>query len=159
LAALILHDNDWLQEDLRKKIQSSLTPKKVFFILFDNNIFSYAFICWGEGGGRTGSDPLLTFLLLGPPFFQLHILFLSTTLSTKMTSSSLHMQWPLTSWSHGSFLEESHCFFYGSNSTPVVMHTYFKIKNMPIVGVCEKIVAAWQKNRVARSFWSKHTKT
>jgi hypothetical protein len=34
------------------------------------------------------------------------ILFLSTTLLTRMTGISLHMQWPLTSKSHGSFPKE-----------------------------------------------------
>jgi hypothetical protein len=43
---------------------------------------------------------------------------LSNTLSTGMTGIFLHMQWPLTSQSHGSILKENNCFFcYGSNST------------------------------------------
>jgi hypothetical protein len=36
---------------------------------------------------------------------------LSTTLSTRMTGISLHMQWPLTSQLHGSFLKEKNWFF------------------------------------------------
>jgi hypothetical protein len=48
------------------------------------------------------------FLLLSPPFFPT-ILFLSTVL-TGMTSISLHVQWPLTFQSHGSFLKENICF-------------------------------------------------
>jgi hypothetical protein len=56
---------------------------------------------------------------LGPPFFLI-ILFLSTTLLTKMTGISLHMPWPPSSKSHFSFLKENNCFFcYGSNSTPL----------------------------------------
>jgi hypothetical protein len=35
---------------------------------------------------------------------------MSTTLLTGMTSISLHMQWPLTSQLHGSFLKENNCF-------------------------------------------------
>jgi hypothetical protein len=43
---------------------------------------------------------------------------LSTTLLTWMTSISLHMQWPLTSQLHCSFLRESNCYLHcGSNST------------------------------------------
>jgi hypothetical protein len=48
-----------------------------------------------------GQQPLVPFLLLGPPFFPI-ILFGSTTLLTGMTGISLHMQWPLTSQLHGS---------------------------------------------------------
>jgi hypothetical protein len=43
--------------------------------------------------------------------FFLIILFLSTTLSTGMIGISLHMQWSLTSQSHGSILKEINCFF------------------------------------------------
>jgi hypothetical protein len=39
------------------------------------------------------------------------ILFLSTTLLTRMIGIFLHRQWPLTSQSHGSFLKENYCFF------------------------------------------------
>jgi hypothetical protein len=35
----------------------------------------------------------------------------STTLLTGMTGISLHMQWPLTSQLHGSFLKENNSFF------------------------------------------------
>jgi hypothetical protein len=47
-----------------------------------------------------GQRPLVPLLLLGPPFFPI-ILFGSTTLLTRMTGISLHMQWPLTYQSHG----------------------------------------------------------
>jgi hypothetical protein len=53
-----------------------------------------------------GQQPLVPLPLLGPPFFQI-IIFLSTALSTRMTVISLHMQWPLTSQSPGSFLKEN----------------------------------------------------
>jgi hypothetical protein len=67
----------------------------------------------------------LVLLLLGPLFFQ-SILFLYTTLLTRMTSISLHMQWPMTSQSHGSFLKENNCWFcYGSNSS-LPHYKYFK---------------------------------
>jgi hypothetical protein len=46
---------------------------------------------------------LVPLLLLGPPFFPI-ILFGYKTLLTGMTGISLHMQWPLTSQSHGSLL-------------------------------------------------------
>jgi hypothetical protein len=51
------------------------------------------------------------FLLIGPAFFLI-ILFLSNTLLTEMTGSSLHMQLPLTSQLHGSFLKENNWFFF-----------------------------------------------
>jgi hypothetical protein len=51
-------------------------------------------------------------------FFPI-ILFGSTTLLTRMTGSSLHVQWPLTSQLHGSVSQREQLFFcYGSNSTP-----------------------------------------
>jgi hypothetical protein len=45
---------------------------------------------------------------------------LSTTPSTGMTGISLHMQWSLTSQSHGSIPRENNCFFIhcGATSTP-----------------------------------------
>jgi hypothetical protein len=46
-----------------------------------------------------GQQPHVPFLLLDPPFFPI-ILFGSTTLLTRMTGTSLHMQLPLTSQSH-----------------------------------------------------------
>jgi hypothetical protein len=49
--------------------------------------------------GFLGQRPLVPLLLLGPPFFPI-ILFWSTTLVTRMTGNSLHMQWPLTSQLH-----------------------------------------------------------
>jgi hypothetical protein len=54
--------------------------------------------------------PLVPLLLLGPPFFPI-ILFRSTTLSTGMTGITLHMQWPLTSLSHGSVSQREHFVF------------------------------------------------
>jgi hypothetical protein len=45
------------------------------------------------------------------PTIFLIILFLSTTLLIGMAGISLHMQWPLTSQLHGSFLKESTLFF------------------------------------------------
>jgi hypothetical protein len=45
------------------------------------------------------------------PSIFLMILFLSTTLSTEMTGISLHMQWLLTSQSHGSFSQREQLFF------------------------------------------------
>jgi hypothetical protein len=57
---------------------------------------------WGQ--------PLVPLLLLGPPFFPI-ILFGSTTLLTGMTDISLHMQWPLTSQSHGSVSQREQLVF------------------------------------------------
>jgi hypothetical protein len=51
-----------------------------------------------------GQRHVVPLLLLGPPLFPI-ILFLSTTLLTGMTGISLHLQWPLTSQSHGSTQE------------------------------------------------------
>jgi hypothetical protein len=42
------------------------------------------------------------FLLLGPNFLLI-ILFLSTTLLTEMTGSSMHMEWLQTTQLHDSF--------------------------------------------------------
>jgi hypothetical protein len=65
-----------------------------------------------------GQRPLVPLLLQGPPFFPI-IHFGSTTLLTGMTGNSLHMQWPLTSQSHGSVSQREHLVFhYRSNSTP-----------------------------------------
>jgi hypothetical protein len=57
---------------------------------------------------------------LSCPQFFLIILFVSTTLTTGMTSISLHMQWPPTSQLLSSFSQRKQLFFfhYGSNSTP-----------------------------------------
>jgi hypothetical protein len=57
-----------------------------------------------------GQQPLVPFPPPQSSIFSI-IPFLSATLLTKMTGSSLHMQWPLTSQSHGSFLKENNCFF------------------------------------------------
>jgi hypothetical protein len=55
-------------------------------------------------------------------FFPI-ILFGSTTLLTGMTGNSLHMQWPLTSQSHGDVSQREQLVFrYGSNSTPKVLY-------------------------------------
>jgi hypothetical protein len=53
--------------------------------------------------------PLVTLLLLGPPFIQLF--FWSTTLLTEMTGISLHRQWPLTSQLHGSVSQREQLVF------------------------------------------------
>jgi hypothetical protein len=59
-----------------------------------------------------------------PSIFPI-ILFGSTTLLTRMTDNSLHMQWPLTSQSHGSVSQREQLFFcYGSNSTPNAGNIY-----------------------------------
>jgi hypothetical protein len=72
-----------------------------------------------------GQRHLVPLLLLGPPFFPM-IHFGSTTLLTWMTGISLHMQWPLTFQSHGSFSQREQLFFcYGSNSTPKPGVNYF----------------------------------
>jgi hypothetical protein len=48
-------------------------------------------------------------LLFGPPFFQL---FSEVHHPVNWDAGiSFHMQWPLTSQSHGSFLKENICFF------------------------------------------------
>jgi hypothetical protein len=69
------------------------------------NLF-FSFFLFFLGGGQR---PLVPLLLLGLPFFPISI-FLSTTLLTGMTSISLHVQWPLNSQSHGSFLKKNNCF-------------------------------------------------
>jgi hypothetical protein len=90
-------------------------------LLFPHSFFPHSFfhIChmilfWGV------SDPFCAYLLLRcPPFFPL-IRFVPNTLLTGMTGISLHMQWPLTSQSHGSFSQrEQLVFCYSSNSTPL----------------------------------------
>jgi hypothetical protein len=54
---------------------------------------------WGGGGSATpcASPPPW------PSIFSEYSFCVSTTLLTAMTGMSLHMQWPLTSQSHGSF--------------------------------------------------------
>jgi hypothetical protein len=48
------------------------------------------------------------------------ILFWSTTMLTGMTGISLHMQWPLTSQTHGNFSQREQLAFHcRSNSTPL----------------------------------------
>jgi hypothetical protein len=47
---------------------------------------------------------------------------LSTLLLTGMAGISLHMQWPLTSHSHGRFLKENNCFFV-TDQTPCPYQT------------------------------------
>jgi hypothetical protein len=69
------------------------------------------------GGGV--SDPLCLSSSSALHFFRLFF-FGSITLFTRMTGNSLHMQWPLTSQSHGSVSQrEQLVFCYGSNSTPL----------------------------------------
>jgi hypothetical protein len=70
-------------------------------------------VFWGVSGPLCLSTSALQ-------FFYPIILFGSTTLLTgMMTGISLHMQWPLTSQSHGSFSQrEQLAFCYRSNSTP-----------------------------------------
>jgi hypothetical protein len=45
------------------------------------------------------------------------ILFVSSTLLTGMTGISLHLQWPLASLPHGSFLKENNWFFVMDQTT------------------------------------------
>jgi hypothetical protein len=73
--------------------------------LFICHFLLYIFL---EGVGC--QQPLVPIPLLGPPFFP-NILFLSTTLLAGMTGVSWHIQWPLNSQSHGSFLKEKQLFF------------------------------------------------
>jgi hypothetical protein len=80
---------DGFRNDMREKIKGTRAPDRlVVFVYFHRFL-------WGSS----------------PPFFQI-ILFLSTTLLTGMPGISLHMQWPLTSQSHGSFLKENNCCFF-----------------------------------------------
>jgi hypothetical protein len=59
---------------------------------------------------KASPEKKFAFELFGPPFFPFS-LFVSTTLSIGMTSIFLHMQWPLTSQSHGGILKEHKCFY------------------------------------------------
>jgi hypothetical protein len=70
------------------------------------------------------SVTLVLLLLLVPPFFPL-ILFVSTTLLTGMTGISLHMQWPLTSLSHGSFLKKNNWCFVMDKTDHQCHHSFF----------------------------------
>jgi hypothetical protein len=63
------------------------------------------------------SDPLRLYTFSALQFFSFYSCVLSTTLVTGMTGISLHMQWPLTSQLHGSFLKENNLFFV-MNQTP-----------------------------------------
>jgi hypothetical protein len=83
----------------------------------------------------TGQRPLVPLLLLGPPFFPI-ILLVSTTLLTGMTGISLHMQWPLTSRSHGSFLKENNCVFV-TDQTPHPLYRQKLIFPQKIVKTAE----------------------
>jgi hypothetical protein len=69
-------------------------------------------------------------LLLGPQFFPI-ILFGSTTLLTGMTGISLHMQWPLTSQSHGGVSQRKQLDFFVTeqNSTPIITQS-FSVENL-----------------------------
>jgi hypothetical protein len=96
-----------------QEVKDFLSPIALVLIQDKVSILSISwFFFWG-GGQR----PLVPLLLHGPPFF-LMILFLSTTLLTGMTCISLHMRWPLTLQSHGSFLKENN-FLYESNFMPL----------------------------------------
>jgi hypothetical protein len=76
-----------------------------------------------------GQRPIVPLLLIGPPFFKKIITYLSTTLLTRMTSVSLHVQWPLASQLHGSILKENNCFFITdqtpSNHLPVLRFLWY----------------------------------
>jgi hypothetical protein len=79
-----------------------------------------------------GQRPIVPFLLLiGPPFFPI-IVFMPTALLTGMAGISLHLQWPLTALSYGSFSQREQLFFhYGSNSMPNCR------KNVRVVIFCQ----------------------
>jgi hypothetical protein len=66
-----------------------------------------------------GQRPLVALLLLSPSFFSDYSFWVHhpTTLLTGMTGNSLHMQWPLTSQSHGSVSQRQQLFF-GMDQTP-----------------------------------------
>jgi hypothetical protein len=75
----------------------------------------------------------------------------STALLTGMTSISLHMQWPLTSQTHGSVSQREHLVFcYRLNSMPICIkylyiilcyyinlywHYIYWLLNLPICGM------------------------
>jgi hypothetical protein len=71
-----------------------------------------------------GQRPLVPLLLLSPPFFP-NYYFLVHHPATGMISISLHMQWPLTSQLHGSFLKENNCFFFITDQTPRPQKVFF----------------------------------
>jgi hypothetical protein len=73
-------------------------------------------------------QPLVPLLLLGPPFFPI-ILFGFSTLLTGMTGNSLHMQWPLTSQSHGSVSQREQFFIMDQTPHPPSQkHSIYAIK-------------------------------
>jgi serine/threonine protein kinase len=74
---------------LLKELHHPNIVKLMEVIMQENRCF---FFFWKRGGGHR---PLVALLLLSPPFFPI-ILFGFTTLLTRMTSISLHKQWPLT---------------------------------------------------------------
>jgi hypothetical protein len=74
-----------------------------------------------------GQRPLVPLLLLGPPFFPIILFGSTTTLLTRMTSSSLRMQWPLTSQSHGSVSQREQLDFFVTHQTPHPKGWYLKI--------------------------------
>jgi hypothetical protein len=51
---------------------------------------------------------------------------MSMFMLTGMTGISLHMQWPLTSQSHGIVLKENNCFFI-TNHAIIQLHTYIGV--------------------------------
>jgi hypothetical protein len=81
--------------------------------------------------------PLVPFFVPAtwPSIFPV-ILFLSTTLLTGMTGSSLHVQWPLTSQSHGSFLKENNCFVMYQTPHPRVEKTLLWESFTPTAKFC-----------------------
>jgi hypothetical protein len=61
-------------------------------------------------------------------FFRV-ILFVPTTLSTGMTGISWHMQWPLTSQSHGSILKANNYFLLGIKLHALKLRTFSLLKS------------------------------
>jgi hypothetical protein len=114
IVSIILECLEWLRAVLeahtpRATLGSSVTRLGEISPFRKNLIF-----CLFGGGGQ---QPLVLLLLLGPPFFPI-MLFGSTTLLTGMTGISLHMQWPLTSQSHGSDSQRDQLVFFVKDLTP-----------------------------------------
>jgi hypothetical protein len=57
------------------------------------------------------------------PSFVSYYAFLVHHPVTGMTGISLHMQWPLTSQLHDSFLKENNCFVV-TDQTPLILNSY-----------------------------------
>jgi hypothetical protein len=75
--------------------------------ILQNSIYVCMYVCKLYFFGQRTLVPLL---LLRPQFFPI-ILFGFTTLLTRMTGKSLHMQWPLTSQLHGSVYQRKQLVF------------------------------------------------